>query len=73
MINGSDDQIIPIESVRHYYNAIRPHYTKDPDRLQFIIFEGAGHGWDQKWNNFMVVDWFDRYLIQDEPPKLHPR
>ncbi len=73
MINGSDDKIIPIESVRHYYDAIRPHYAKDPDRLRFVVFEGAGHGWDQKWNTFMVVDWFDRYMIQDEPPKPRPR
>ena len=73
IINGSDDKIIPIESVRHYYDAIRPHYAKDPDRLQFVVFEGAGHGWDQKWNTFMVVDWFDRYLIQDEAPKPRPR
>jgi len=73
MINGSNDKIIPIESARHYYDAIRPHYAEDPDRLQFVVFEGAGHGWDQKWNNFMVVDWFDRYLIQDEPPKPRPK
>lgn len=73
MINGSDDKIIPIESVRHYYDAIRPHYAADPERLRFIVFEGAGHGWDQKWNHFMVVDWFDRYLIQDVPPKPRPQ
>ena len=68
---GDPDQATPEPVVEELRRAAAD--AEDPDRLQFIVFEGAGHGWDQKWNNFMVVDWFDRYLIQDEPPKPRPK
>jgi len=73
MTNGAKDWLIPIESVRHYFEALFPYYADDPARLQLIVFEGAGHGWDPKWNTFMILDWLDRYLIQDTPPKPMPR
>jgi dienelactone hydrolase len=73
MLNGGKDAIIPLESTQAFFEALYPHYAPDPDRLQLIIFAGAGHGWDQKWNEFLVLDWLDRYLLQPEPPKPNPR
>ena len=73
MVNGGKDHIIPIESNKDFFDALWPHYKDDPDRLQYVVFEGAGHGWDQKWWNFMALDWLDRYLIQETPPPARPR
>jgi dienelactone hydrolase len=73
MLNGGKDRIIPVESARHYFEALYPHYAADPDRLQMIVFEGAGHGWDQEWNDEIITDWLDRYLIRETPPTPHPR
>lgn len=73
MMNGGKDWLIPIESVIEYHEALYPLYAADPDRLQLVIFHGAGHGWDQEWNLRMTLDWFDRYLIAENPPAPRPR
>lgn len=73
MVNGGKDHIIPIESNKHFFDALWPHYAPDPDRLQYVVFEGAGHGWDAKWWDYMALDWLDRYLVSETPPPARPR
>ena len=73
MMNGGKDWLIPIESVIEYHEALYTLYAADPDRLQLVIFHGAGHGWDPEWNLWMTLDWFDRNLIAENPPAPRPR
>ena len=73
MMNGGKDGIVSVDANNLFFEALYPRYANDPDRLQYIVFKGAGHGWDHKWWSFLQIDWFDRYLIQETPPPPHPR
>jgi hypothetical protein len=63
MLNGGDDQIIPIEAARSFFNALLPYYKDQRERVQLVVFEGEGHNWHHPWLNTLLVEWFERFLI----------
>lgn len=59
--HGKQDNVVPYSSTYHFYESIKPLYLHEPEKLQFIGDEHAGH----KVSNdgvYQAVKWFETYL-----------
>lgn len=59
--HGKKDPVVPYANTYHFYETIKPLYKYEPNKLQFITDENAGH----KVSNDGVaktVKWFETYI-----------
>ena len=59
--HGKQDPVVPYANTYHFYETIKPLYKNEPNKLQFITDESAGH----KVSNEGVektVKWFEQYI-----------
>ena len=59
--HGKQDPVVPYANTYHFYETIKPLYIQEPNKLQFITDERAGH----KVSNDGVektVKWFEKYI-----------
>jgi len=61
MLNGVQDETVPIDGPRQLYERLRPYYQERPERLSFIAYEGVGHEFTEEMRH-QVVRWFKRFL-----------
>ncbi|MBU8877434.1 prolyl oligopeptidase family serine peptidase [Bacillus sp. FJAT-29790] len=59
--HGKQDTVVPYSYTYHFYETIRPLYYQEPEKLQFIGEENAGHKVSTK-GVIETVKWFETYL-----------
>lgn len=58
---GEQDKHLDAGRVRRFYESLKPHYHRKPERLMFIQEENTGHELtDSMWSN--VIKWFKKHL-----------
>jgi acetyl esterase/lipase len=66
LIHGDKDELVPIEHSKKMIAALEK--TKTPSKL--VVVEGAGHGFNPKQNEDLVLPatlaWFDKYLAPNK-------
>ena len=61
MLNGVQDEMVPIDGPRQLYERLQRLYQKQPERLSFIAYEGVGHEFTEEMRH-EAVRWFKRFL-----------
>ena len=61
MLNGVQDEMVPVDGARQLYETLQPLYQMQPERLSFIAYEGVGHEFTKEMSH-EVVNWFKRFL-----------
>ncbi|MDY7078800.1 MAG: prolyl oligopeptidase family serine peptidase [Chloroflexota bacterium] len=61
MLNGVQDEMVPVDGARQLYETLQPLYQMQPERLSFIAYEGVGHEFTAEMSH-EVVNWFKRFL-----------
>jgi uncharacterized protein len=62
------DEHVPAEPIRDFHAKLEPWYAQEPDRIQYVEYQGAGHFLTPGLNAEScrrLVAWFQRWL----PPK----
>ncbi len=62
LLNGENDDIIPLECASSLYEALKPNYQSTPDRLRMKVYEGVGHEYKSEMEK-EAVEWLKRNLL----------
>src|SRR5436190_7017016 len=68
LVNGGDDKVVDIRSVRAFVEAARPTFTNDPARLRLVNYEGFAHNLPEDVVRDYAERWFRLYLHPIDPP-----
>ncbi|MEK6324066.1 MAG: prolyl oligopeptidase family serine peptidase [Acidobacteriota bacterium] len=66
LIHGDKDDLVPLSNSQRIYDT----FQQNKVRTQFIIIEGAGHGFrgdDAKRATTAMVAWFEQTLLKSQP------
>jgi hypothetical protein len=72
LVNGGDDKVVDIRSVRAFVEAARPTFTNDPARLRLVNYEGFAHNLPLDVVRDYAERWFRLYLHPVDPPPGPP-
>ena len=67
MVTGSDDEVVSPLPARQLFEALRPRYAEQPERLHLLELASEGHmfspgGWARGWGE--VCGWLGRFLVE---------
>jgi len=68
MVNASEDKVVAAKTARAFFEAARPFYRSDPERLRLVIYEGFGHNLPADVVRMYAEHWFHLYLNPTNPP-----
>jgi len=63
LLNGENDDIIPLECASSLYEALKPNYQNAPDKLRMKVYEGVGHEYTSEMEK-EAVEWLKKSLLQ---------
>lgn len=73
MISGAVDKVVDPASAQTFIEAAQPYYTRDPERLRFVRYEGRGHNLPRDILQLYAEHWFRLYLHPTrQPPAPNP-
>jgi alpha-beta hydrolase superfamily lysophospholipase len=61
LLHGDADAVVPVDGARSLYDALRPHYAGDPQRLSLVEYPRGGHEFTPDMAA-RAVAWMSRYL-----------
>ncbi|MBI1840547.1 MAG: prolyl oligopeptidase family serine peptidase [Verrucomicrobia bacterium] len=73
LVNGGEDKVVDPASTRAFFDAARPFYARDPERLRFVRYEGFGHNLPSDVVRLYTEHWFHLYLHPTQPPPPSPK
>lgn len=63
--HGKQDKVVPFSFTYEFYEEIKPMYSQDPEKLQFMVDENAGHV--VSWTGVLkLVQWFEDHLVTSD-------
>ncbi len=64
--NAEHDEYVPAGPVRDFHARLQPWYAREPGRLEYVEYAGAGHFLTPELNadsGRRLVAWFERWLL----------
>jgi dienelactone hydrolase len=62
MVNGGEDKVVDPKTARAFFEAARPSYESDLDRLRLVVYEGFGHNLPRDIVRLYAEHWFHLYM-----------
>jgi len=63
LLNGEQDDLVPLECASSLYNALKPFYGVAQDRLKLKVYPKTGHEYKPEMET-ETVEWFKKHLLE---------